>query len=109
MSSNLPTPSSIKPVSDALIVHWSNGKCSIYAYKRLRLLCPCASCVDEITGEVKVIERTVPDDVVIADYFEVGRYALQFLWSDGHETGIYPYRMLLKLAEVDETKANELE
>ena len=25
------------------------------------------------------------------DYLPIGRYALQFLWSDAHYTGIYPF------------------
>ena len=32
----------------------------------------------------------VPEDIIAVDYLEVGRYALQFLWTDGHSTGIYP-------------------
>jgi len=29
----------------------------------------------------------------------VGRYALSFRWSDGHETGIYSFRYLRELGE----------
>ena len=29
----------------------------------------------------------------------VGRYALQFQWSDGHCTGIYPFDYLRRLAD----------
>jgi DUF971 family protein len=32
----------------------------------------------------------------------VGKYALQFLWTDGHDSGIYPYQMLLRLAANDD-------
>ena len=32
----------------------------------------------------------------------MGKYALQFLWSDAHETGIYPYNSLLGYALNDE-------
>ena len=44
----------------------------------------------------------VPDDVIAVEYIEVGRYALQFLWTDGHGTGIYPFAMLLRLAAADD-------
>ena len=44
----------------------------------------------------------VPDDIIAVDHIVVGNYALQFLWSDGHSTGIYPYRMLLRMADEDE-------
>jgi len=32
----------------------------------------------------------------------VGRYALQFIWSDGHSTGLYPFDMMRRLAEETE-------
>ncbi len=37
---------------------------------------------------------SVPPDIKALDYMEVGRYALQFLWSDGHYTGIYALEQL---------------
>ena len=37
---------------------------------------------------------SVPADLRAEDYLPVGRYALQFLWSDAHYTGIYTYRAL---------------
>ena len=32
----------------------------------------------------------------------VGRYALQFVWSDGHSTGIYPFEYLRKKWDADQ-------
>ncbi len=65
----------------------------------LRIQCPCAQCVDEMSGRKVLNIAAVPEDIIIADYLQVGKYALQFLWSDGHQTGIYPYKMLLRLSE----------
>ena len=31
----------------------------------------------------------------------VGRYAISFAWSDGHDTGIYPYDYLLQMCECE--------
>ena len=39
----------------------------------------------------------MPDDVRPARIEPVGRYAIQIHWSDGHETGIYPFRRLREL------------
>ena len=69
----------------------------MYAPRFLRINCPCAGCVDEMTGE-----RILKPDMVRADVYPmaihyVGRYALQFVWSDGHETGIYPFEYLRQL------------
>ena len=43
----------------------------------------------------------VGEDIEALDHMTVGRYALQFLWSDGHDTGIYPYEMLRKICLCD--------
>ena len=43
-----------------------------------------------MTGRKLLNVSTIPEDIIVVDYFEVGKYALQFLWSDGHSTGIYP-------------------
>jgi DUF971 family protein len=43
--------------------------------------------------------ESIPDELVIGDIAIVGRYALTFRWSDGHETGIYSFRLLRELCE----------
>jgi DUF971 family protein len=41
----------------------------------------------------------VPADVRPLRIQPVGRYAIQIDWSDGHTTGIYPFRRLRELCE----------
>jgi len=36
----------------------------------------------------------VPPDVTAVDSMPVGNYAVQFLWSDAHYTGLYTYQFL---------------
>ena len=43
--------------------------------------------------------RSVSDEVEIKDVSIVGRYALNFRWSDGHETGIYSFQYLRDLCD----------
>jgi DUF971 family protein len=43
----------------------------------------------------------VPSDVKATGYSMVGLYAIAFAWSDGHNTGIYPYDFLLGLCECE--------
>jgi DUF971 family protein len=38
---------------------------------------------------------------MLQDVQPVGRYALQFSWSDGHDTGIYSYALLRRLCQCD--------
>tara|TARA_Y100001936_G_scaffold252938_2_gene314981 strand:- start:613 stop:804 length:192 start_codon:yes stop_codon:yes gene_type:complete len=55
-----------------------------------------------MTGRAILNVAQVPDDIIAADHLMVGKYAIQFLWTDGHDSGIYPYEMLLKLAVKDD-------
>ena len=45
------------------------------------------------------VPASVPADVRPQKIEAVGRYALQIEWSDGHNTGIYPYDRLRALAD----------
>jgi DUF971 family protein len=60
----------------------------------LRALCPCARCVNELTGVRMHDPSSVPADLTQLETRMVGNYALAFRFSDGHDTGIYPYPML---------------
>ena len=80
-----------------LSVSWSDGSKSALNVRRLRLSCPCASCVDEWTGEKRLKDEHVPQDIRPLRLETVGRYALRVYWSDGHDTGIYPFRKLQTL------------
>jgi DUF971 family protein len=48
---------------------------------------------------------TIPMDVYAMEYQTIGRYAVQFLWSDGHYTGLYPYDGLRKACPCPECTA----
>ena len=80
-------------------VEWSDGVESSYGARQLRLACPCAGCVNEWTGEKMLKEDSVPEDVSFSHITLVGRYALNFHFSDGHETGIYSFKYLRELGE----------
>lgn len=84
-----------------LVVTWRDGHRSVYPFDALRRDCPCASCSDTRdqrwgAGHLLVLSGPVvmPGDVQITDYRAVGWYALNFTWSDRHDTGIYTYESL---------------
>ena len=83
-----------------LAITWADGERSVYPVRALRLACGCAVCVDEWTGENRLDESAVPQDVQPIRIESVGRYAIQIEWSDGHSSGIYPFRRLRELAPV---------
>lgn len=87
---------------DRLGIHWSDGADSEYEVRALRLACACAECVDEWSGEARLDPGSVPDDVRPLKIESVGRYAIQIEWSDGHASGIYPFRRLRELCAPSE-------
>ena len=80
-----------------LAIRWADGARSEYDVRQLRLACGCATCVDEWTGEGRLDPASVPEDVRPLQIRPVGRYAIAIEWSDGHTTGIYPFRRLREL------------
>jgi DUF971 family protein len=80
-------------------IRWSDGAVHTYPARRLRLKCPCALCVDEVTGAVRVNDAHLPQNVIPLQVAVNGHYAMSVTWSDGHNTGIYPFRFLRALGE----------
>ncbi|MHB2018793.1 MAG: DUF971 domain-containing protein [Candidatus Xenobia bacterium] len=98
-------PAEIKERSEQdFEIRWRGGHVSVYPYTFLRRACPCARC-DEIRrkfGAARLLPGEVRPDVHPVSWDYVGRYALNFQWSDGHATGIYPYKMLREYCPCEE-------
>ena len=93
-------PREIKQEGDSgLQITWSDDCVCRYTAAELRRACPCAQCVNEWTGQRVLKPEAISEELRIADISVVGRYALNFRWSDGHETGIYSFRYLRELGE----------
>lgn len=88
-------PTQIIEESDSEIsINWSDEKETKYNAFELRKACPCASCIDEWTGEKRLKDESVPNDINFSSIAIVGRYALNFHFSDGHDTGIFSFKFL---------------
>jgi len=93
-------PREILQEGDAnLRITWADGRVCNYGAAALRRVCPCAQCVNEWTGQRTLKPESISAEVEIADLTTVGRYALNFRWSDGHDTGIYSFQYLRDLCE----------
>ncbi len=91
-------PTQILEESDReLSINWSDNQATDYNAAQLRKACPCASCVNEWTGEKVLKDENVADDLSFSNISIVGNYALNFQFSDGHNTGIYSFQYLRKL------------
>ena len=97
-------PREIMQDGDARVrITWADGRVCHFDAPALRRSCPCAGCVNEWTGERMLRPETISDTLTIGDIEIVGRYALNFRWSDGHATGIYSFRYLRTLCEQQES------
>jgi len=96
MSTYIPTVQEIWQADErTLCIVWNDQTHSQYDVVQLRKLCPCAQCVNEMTGE----RRDLPVDPSVrpVDITSVGHYALQIQFSDGHRTGIYSFDSLRRM------------
>jgi ATP-binding protein involved in chromosome partitioning len=88
---------------EGLSVAWPDGTKAFVRHRELRADCHCATCVDEHSGERLLKDADIPDDISAVEVEPLGNYALRISWSDGHNTGIYPWTQIKKWAEVGQT------
>jgi ATP-binding protein involved in chromosome partitioning len=77
---------------------WENGATQKISVQALRRACPCASCVDEWTGEPLLDVEKIPTNLSLERVQTVGRYGIQPLFTDGHATGIYRFDLIKSIA-----------
>lgn len=82
-----------------LELEWPDGRVDSLPFRHLRCECPCAVCVDEVTGRRVLKPESVPDTIAVHNIGFVGNYALRVEWSDGHSTGLYTWERLRHLGE----------
>ena len=95
-------PSDLQQIGNELAVKWTNGAESFIPLEQLRRACPCAGC----QGEVDIMGNLYknPEQKLTAAAFQlvrlirVGGYAIQPVWADGHNTGIYSFDYLQRVA-----------
>ena len=79
---------------EKLHIIWKDGTHSLYDYWELRTQCPCAECVDELSGERILDPESVTKKIEIHNSAYIGNYGLEILWSDGHRHGIFTFKAL---------------
>lgn len=110
---NTPTPTDITldQKRGVLIITWSDSRVCNYPVGPLRMACPCAECRGghENMGrhnDPKNLLDLAPDREYTIERAElVGHYALQFIWNDGHDSGIYTWDYLSRLCPGEEPDA----
>jgi len=86
-------------------ITWADGHSSHYEFAYLRDECPCATCNDERGKKeaFKSLSTGFASSPVLPMFkpkpraqaaTQVGNYAIQISFTDGHSTGIYSYEHL---------------
>jgi DUF971 family protein len=77
-------------------VLWEDRTRRRYAFATLRAHCRCTECrrLALRNGSETVVTG---GDVEITEVRPIGAYALQFVFSDGHARGVFPFRYLREL------------
>jgi DUF971 family protein len=89
----------IEESDSELSISWSDGSETRYDALNLRRSCPCAACINEWTGEKMLKDDSIAEDLSFRSISIVGRYALNFHFSDGHDSGIFSFTFLRGLKE----------
>jgi DUF971 family protein len=94
-----PAPRRIsQPAPHELKFTWPDSSECVLPLQRLRDECPCAGCKGEtILGKhYAPLQRPTitPGMYELTRVTPVGNYALQFVWKDGHDSGIYTWEYL---------------
>ena len=92
----------IQIIGEEVAVRWRDGSENFYRMDRLRALSPSA----ETQGEKDLLGKPIGGDrgdrdfsgVRVTGWNPVGGYAIQFHFSDGHNTGIYSFDYLREIA-----------
>jgi DUF971 family protein len=85
-----------------LYIQWDDGHESVISLLSLRDSCPCAGCQGE-TVLLKTYkpqqQPQLPGRYNLTGIEQIGHYAIQISWGDGHSTGIYTWEYLRSLCE----------
>lgn len=107
----VPRDLKVRMAEQKLTVLWRDGVVSEFPFTELRRQCPCATCRTEREqrkATLLPILKADPSGAMphVVNARLVGKYAIQFYWSDGHDTGIFDFRFLRTLASGTTTTAS---
>ncbi len=102
MSNNI-RPTGVKADRNkrTVTISWSDGSDFEYSFAGLRAVCPCVECKDghdNMGGpmDLDALQNARDDALNLTQIVQAGSYALQFVWSDGHDSGIYTWSYLFQ-------------
>lgn len=92
-----------KTENESLQITWSDDEVTEITLTELRDNCPCVHC----KGETVIFSSYIPikSPFKAAGFYEiekieqVGNYAMQIIWKDKHNTGIYSWEYLREISD----------
>lgn len=94
----------IQQIGNELAIKWDDGSESFITLERLRQACPCAACKGEMDVMGNLYKgpeiKLRPESYNLRSLAQVGTYAVQPTWGDGHNSGLFSYDYLRKICEV---------
>lgn len=95
-------PETISLVANTVAIRWPDGREQYISMEDLRAASPSAENIGEpdLFGNIHGGDprRHFPG-VSVTGFEEVGRYAIRFIFSDGHQSGLYTFAYLKTLGE----------
>jgi ATP-binding protein involved in chromosome partitioning len=80
--------------NNTFCVRWADGTLANYQLAELQAHCPCAGCVDEVTGVRKAVLPSISKEIGAKKVCSVGRYAIKIEFESGCSHGIYDFALL---------------
>ena len=90
-------PRNIAVAGRELALAWADGHESYLPFDDLRSRCPCSVCRSHREAPpdpLRIVKAPARGQIEIRRLVPVGAYAVQIVWSDGHDTGIYSFESL---------------
>lgn len=104
MSDPWPATLRFQKTAQQLLISFDDGEEGTIAYKFLREESPSAEVQGHGQGP-KPSQAPVPEDISVEKAERVGRYAVRIVFSDGHDSGLYTWRLLRELVHRQRTIA----
>ncbi|MEC7356904.1 MAG: DUF971 domain-containing protein [Verrucomicrobiota bacterium] len=94
-------PEGIEAIGEEIAIRWDNGTETYCSMEKLRKESPSAENKGEtdLTGNrIGGCDQETFPGVKVTGWEMIGGYAIQFTFSDGHNTGIFSYDLLQELS-----------
>lgn len=97
-------PVNFQIIGDELAIKWADGGEGFIKLELLRRACPCAGCKGEMdifgTLYKNPDKPLTPKSVQLTRLAFVGGYAVQPVWADGHNSGLFTFDYLKRVADL---------